>query len=134
MIIFAANVFKLTFNGIILIFQSFSELLCFSLKSSFPKGPILLSSSLFASLFRRDSTVSWLFWHYFCIFIQYFVGFEPKITSYLSAFSVFLSVGEFWDSFGQRGQGLEPLEDHIAKLRLQFKTVEAVRRTCLHLD
>ena len=46
----------------------------------------------------------------------------------------FFSVGEFWDSFGQRGQGLEPLEDHIAKLGLQFKTVEAVRRTCLHLD
>ena len=36
--------------------------------------------------------------------------------------------------FGQLGQGLEPLDDHIAKLGLQFKTVEAVRRTCLHLD
>ena len=29
----------------------------------------------------------------------FLLGFEPDITSYLSAFSVFLSVGEFWDSF-----------------------------------
>ena len=28
--------------------------------------------------------------------------------------------------FGQRGHGLDPLENHIAKLGLQFKTVEAV--------
>ena len=40
----------------------------------------------------------------------------------------FFSVGEFWDSFGQRGQGLEPLDDHLAKLGLQFKTVEAVSK------
>ena len=40
----------------------------------------------------------------------------------------FLSVGEFWDSFGQRGQGLEPLEVHIAKLGLQFKTAQSRRK------
>ena len=60
--------------------------------------------------------------------MQLCTGFEPEITSYLSAISVFLSVGEFWDSFGQRGQGLEPLEDHIAKLGLQFKTAQNRRK------
>ena len=46
----------------------------------------------------------------------------------------FFSVGEFWDSFGQRGQGLEPLEDHIAKLGLQFKTAQNRRKPLSALD
>ena len=36
--------------------------------------------------------------------------------------------------FGQLGQGLEPLEDHLAKLGLQFKTAQNRRKPLSALD